>query len=639
MTEMAKSVLFTAAAAASLLVAFAISPSGDVQNLDELVGVRLNQFEVDVAKRLKIVKFDQETASTREFEVAENDGLWSIPSKQDYPADAARQMGEAATCLIDREVLRIAGKSANDHEALGVIDPGTSKLDSKAEGVGTRVTITDANDSVLADMIIGKGVKEAEGQYYVRNADQDVVYVVSLDPEKLSTKFEDWIEDDLLKLNPMDIRRVNIKDYTAELQPILTAAGIQMQVKWDRRGEMTLGYDQGESKWQPEQLQKLDPEKKELVDYELAEGEELNEESLRELRNGLDDLLLVDVERKPSGLSADLKAGSDFLKNQDAANSLIGRGFAPLAITPGAPPEILSTEGEVTCSLQDGVEYVLRFGNLQIGDEEDSSDAPDGNSPAGTAPTGGAPSDEETPDSNDGINRYLFVMARFNESMIEQPELADIPELPAETGPELPAETGETANEGDTTSDDDTTEGDTTEGDTTEGDTTDGDTTEGAGGEGAESEESGEPDSGDRATAGEEAAGETDQAEADGVDDDQTDEDQTDEDQTKKEAEKDDQRARLIAERARIEKENERKLNEYKEKIAAGKERVTELNGRFGDWYYVISNDVYNKIHLSRAEVIKKKEAEAEASGSEAPAGLPGGGLPGLPNLPIGEAN
>ncbi len=563
MTEMARTALFVAAAALSLIVAFAFNPSDDPQNMEELLGTRLNEFEVDVAKRLKIVKFDQETASTREFEVAESEGLWTIPSKQDYPADAARQMGEAVTCLIDREVLRVAGKSAMSHEELGVIDPSTSKLDSKAEGVGIRVTITDSNDTALADMIIGKAVKEVEGQHYVRNANQDVVYVVNLDPEKLSTKFEDWIEEDLLKLNPQDIRRINIKDYSAELQPRLTAGGFQMQVNWDRRGEMTLRYDQSESKWIAERLQQRPPKETELVDFELTNDEQLNEDALGELRTALDDLLLVDVERKPSGLSADLKAGSDFLKNQEAGINLMERGFAPLSLTPDTPPEILSSEGEIICTLQDGVEYVLRFGNLQIskeGEAKDSENASD------------AKSDAEQTSSDDGINRYLFVMARFNESILEKPELAELPELP-----EIEDANGETD-------------------------------TEDANGETdiKDASESKESDPGESASTAE----------------------------TSKDAEE--QRAALLGARKLIEKENERRLNEYQENLEAGQQRVSELNKRFADWYYVISNDVYKKIHLSRNQVISKKENEAEAATGT---GAPAGGLPGLPNLPFGGSN
>ena len=42
------------------------------------------------------------------------------------------------------------------------------------------------------------------------------------------------------------------------------------------------------------------------------------------------------------------------------------------------------------------------------------------------------------------------------------------------------------------------------------------------------------------------------------------------------------------------------------------------MNERFADWYYVISDEVYQKIHLSREDVVKKKEkAEAEEKKAE----------------------
>jgi len=595
MSEMAKTILLIAVAGVSLAVAFASGPSTDVQNLDALVGERLNQFEVEDARRLKIVKFDSDTAETREFEVAENDGLWTIPSKQDYPADAAQQMGEAATVLIDREVLRVAGKNADSHEEFGVVDPSRSSLDSKAEGVGTRVSITDANDKTLADMIIGKPVKEAAGQYFARNADQDVVVVMNLAPEKLSTKFEDWIEDDLLQLSPMDIRRVTIKDYSAELQPVLTAAGLSMQVSWDRRGEFELAFDPQGSKWEPVALQEFDPESKELVPFELDEAQQLNDAALGELRTALDDLKLVDVERKPAGLSADLKGGSDFLKNQDAARSLVAKGFAPLSLEQGAPPEILSTEGEIVCAQDNGVEYVLRFGNLQIGEEGESTSGEPSASAAGETTEDG---DKDTDDnSDDGINRYLFVMARFNESMIEKPKPQELPELPPEVAEEEEEE--EVAIEDET---EDETEKDTAE-------DTDEETTE-------ETEE--------------ETAEDTTKETEEETDSDAPREDASDD--TSDDASEADRDA-ILAAREAIEKENERQQNEYNDKIEAGRKRVAELNQRFGDWYYVISNDVYKKIHLGRDDLIQKKGDEKPAT----PPGPPGGGIPGLPNLPLGN--
>jgi hypothetical protein len=134
-------------------------------------------------------------------------------------------MAAAANALIDRKVLRVAAETAQDHEALGVVDPQSAKLDSNSDGVGTRVIMSDADDKTLVDMIIGKKVKDAEGQRYVRNTNQDVVYIVELDPESLSTNFDDWIEDDLLQLSPFDLTQVFINDYSADLSFGMTQDG------------------------------------------------------------------------------------------------------------------------------------------------------------------------------------------------------------------------------------------------------------------------------------------------------------------------------------------------------------------------------------------------------------------------------
>lgn len=587
MTETAKTLTFMAAGAISLLAAFAVIPGTNTFDESELVGQRLNEFDVDTPKRLKIVKFDAETAEPREFEVAENEGLWTIPSKEGYPADATEQMAAAANCLIDREILRVASTSRSEHAALGVINPSNAKLGAEADSVGTRVIMSD-NDSVLTDMIVGKPVRDAEGQYHIRNTDQDIVYVVELDPSKLTTRFEDWIEDDLLKINPFDIRRVEIKDYTAELMG--TAQGIG--VKWDRRAEMALDYDNTDSKWSAESLKKFDTGQESYVDYKLADDEELDQETLNKLRDGLDDLLLVDVERKPEGLSADLKAGQDFVKDNEAALNLMQKGFAPIGSENGDSVDILSTEGEVVASLQDGVEYVLRFGNLQMeGDGGESKPAADATA-------------DEIEKSEENINRYLFVMARFNESLIEKPELDELPELPEGAEDSTDAEKEES---GEATS--------------VDGEAAENADEEAAGEPASAGGENGEGSDGEVASAtGEEAeSAESEDADAQAT---------SPEDEAKAK-----EIADIIAARKEIEKENQRRLDEYQTKIEEGKKHVAELNERFGDWYYVISDDVFKQVHLSLDNIVKKKGEGEKKDEAAAP---PASGIPGLPNLPLG---
>ena len=85
-----------------------------------------------------------------------------------------------------------------------------------------------------------------------------MVYVVDLNPERLSTNFEDWIEKDLLKLSPWEIEKIQIKDYSAELQPVMTEQGLAIQVAWDPRSDLTLGYDDKGGKWTPIELKKFE---------------------------------------------------------------------------------------------------------------------------------------------------------------------------------------------------------------------------------------------------------------------------------------------------------------------------------------------------------------------------------------------
>jgi hypothetical protein len=74
-----------------------------------------------------------------------------------------------------------------------------------------------------------------------------------------------------------------------------------------------------------------------------------------------------------------------------------------------------------------------------------------------------------------------------------------------------------------------------------------------------------------------------------------------------------------VLERKRIETENERKQKEYDDKIKKGEARARELNARFADWYYVVSEETYRKIHLNRADVIKPKGDEKTGGAGGAP--------------------
>jgi hypothetical protein len=527
------------------------------------------------ARRLKIVEFNEAAATLREFEVAEEDGLWTIPSKNGYPADAARQMAEAATSLMDRKILSIASENAGDHEQFGVIDPLSPKLEVGQKGVGTRVTISDIQNKPLTDLIIGLEVKgTTNNQHYVREANRDVVYIVEIDPKRLSTNFENWIEKDLLKLNAWDIQDVQINDYTAELQTVMTQQGLAIQVAWDPRTELKLGYDDKASKWTAKELKEFDKGTNSYTEFKLADDEELNAEKLDALKTALDDLAIVDVDRKPAGLSANLKAGVDFLDNPEARKDLRSLGFATIPSRDGSSgQELISSEGESIVTMKDGVEYVLRFGDLRM------------DAGGGAEHPAEATAAEKTKAGDKSVQRYLFAMARFNEATVTKPELEALPPLPEEEPQEKSSEPTQDSDPA------------------------------------SSLQQAGEP-------------AQTEDAESDTTKDETS---TTESPKTEVPEKKSPEYERIFAERKRIETDNKRKLDQYNALLEKGRQEVKDLNLRFGDWYFVVANDTFQKVRLGRNDVVKKKSANANSTSADANSsavGAPGSGLPGLPSIP-----
>jgi len=608
MSENAKTIAFVAVGMVAIMIGLLARPSTAELDEETLVDTVLTKSfkNVDDAKSLRIVRFDDASGARREFDVAEQDnGLWTIPSKDGYPADAAEQMAAAATSLIDRKILQVASRSGQDHEQYGVIDPMSAKLEPGQEGVGTRVTMLNDKKEPLVDLIVGKAVKDREGQRYVREAGRDAVYVIEVDRSKLSTNFEDWIEKDLLKLQTWDLQQVDVKDYSAAL--VLSPDGSGLSVERDDRAEFVFGYDDGKGKWTPEKLASFDRgqgKAGEYVEFKLAEDEELNEEKLNGLKTALGDLKIVDVVRKPAGLSQDLKAGAEFVKNEEAFVDLLKKGFTATGGGEGAPTDIISSDGEVIATLKNGTEYVLRFGNVTNVARGEKDDA--------ATPTDAADAAKK---SGDDVHRYMFVMARQNKDAVKQPDLKPLPELPAKEEAK-PAETPAPP--------------DASAPPPAEAATATPPADEAAPADAAKADEAKS-----EATPPAETSP-TDAAEAKKADEAKNDEAPAD--KTPVEQDKDKELEKIMAERKRIEDENQRKTTEYQDLLKKGEEQVKELNLRFGDWYFVVDDDVFKKLRLGRSDVIKKKEppkaedaATPGAANSSPPADATPAGLPAIP--------
>jgi hypothetical protein len=470
------------------------------------------------AASLEIVKYDEELATLAPFKVVQSGGVWVLPSHQNYPADAKDHLAAAATELVDVKALDVVSASPADHATFGVIEPDPEKIKPGMTGIGELVEVRDATGTKLARLIIGKedkrpasGMAAAPGRglRFVRKAGQDPVYRIEIDTSKFTTRFDDWIEKDLLKLSPWDVRRLVLDDYTLGA----VESGGRIRVEQNRKSRIDLTYDDKDAKWSLVKLESF-ADGKTAKEEKLPEGDELASGKLNDLRNALGDLKIIDVARKPAGLSAELKAEEKFTADSEAVTSMQQRGFLPLK-----SGDILSTDGETIVGMKDGVEYVLRFGagTTVAGDTKDDAknDAKEGETAGETA------------------GRYLLVMARFNEGLLEKPQLDPVPDAPEEPVKK--------------------------------------DAPEGKDGEKKDGDAAEKLKAADEAEAKAQAA---------------------------------------LEEKRRVERENRRKQDEYDDQVKAAQKRVRELNSRFADWYYVVSNKEYAKIHLTRDAIAQKKEAE-----------------------------
>ncbi|HXX92842.1 MAG TPA: DUF4340 domain-containing protein, partial [Planctomycetota bacterium] len=166
------------------------------------------------ATSLEVSEYDEKRAKANIFKVAMAGGRWSIPSHHDYPADAEKKLGRVAASMVDIRKETFRTDRPQDYKDLGVLDPLDPNVGG--EGRGRRVILKDTGGRVLCDYIFGKETKEGSGVRYVRVPDQKKVYSAHVKLE-ISTKFEDWIELDLLKATQPSIRKVAIDNYSIDL--------------------------------------------------------------------------------------------------------------------------------------------------------------------------------------------------------------------------------------------------------------------------------------------------------------------------------------------------------------------------------------------------------------------------------------
>jgi hypothetical protein len=605
-----------------------------------------DKYDPLAASTLKIVKVNEELGKVSDFEVTRDrdSGVWTIPSHFGYPADAAAQMSEAANTFINLKVLQVVSERRDEHALFGVVEPDLEKLQAGDQGVGLLVRLQDEKGDNLVNLLVGKPVKDKPGQRFVRIPGQDPIYAVAINTDPLSTDFSRWIESDLLKLSSNDIQTIGIRDYS--ILPSQDGSQV-LSPNYDA----DLSFNTVDGKWSADRI----------VSYQggndaprvIGENEQLNSTKLNEMKNALDSLKLVDVQRKPKGLASDLKVESSLLDDKESVLALVRKGFVPQKGKDGGS-EIYASSGELLVGLRDGVQYLIRFGNSREAQASDQE-----------------PAKDEAPESNSlALDRYMLVTAKLDESKFPSPQLQQIPETyeqwlemearqkaaaagpqisapaegaPAETPavPEAPASTPESTPEPVAGEEPSAEDGGAPP--ATAKDPAPADQPQPEAGEGTEQPPA--PDQPPAKDDGQAAKRRTSlrlvsyqppgegTAEAPGGQVDQPAASQQDPAAPQEAPAADvpltdsEKKERLELAREKISKENQRLIDDRNERLESARKKVAELNARFADWFYVINDKEYKRLRAQLDELIQPK-------GAATPGSDPGAFRPGQFNLP-----
>lgn len=343
--------------------------------------------EPEQAVALEVVTWDDKLSTPRPFRVQLKDGRWSIPSHHDYPADAKKQMSDAAGLLIGLTRDGIRSDDQAQHASFGVIDPMDAGLDN--EGRGTLVKLEDPSGNELAALIIGNEVEGRNGLRYVRTPGKKRTYMASL-ASVPSTAFEEWIDDKLLEAPSSEITKLVFDNYSID-----EATGVQ------ELGEV-VAAEKGDTDWSI---------------GEVPEGKEVDQDALRDVTYAVGDLKIVGVRKKPEGLSRDLTQATGIQLTTDSVMSLQSRGFYMTRAG-----DLLSNEGDVNVITNKGVEFKLRFGEILYGEGDSVTAGSDAEAKAKADPANPDSPEGETEEKEEiAANRFLMITARFSEDFLDKP--------------------------------------------------------------------------------------------------------------------------------------------------------------------------------------------------------------------------
>lgn len=487
-----------------------------------------------LARSLEITGYDTLSGQTQKFVLEYDRGRWRIPSHHGYPADAKDHLEKAAASLIGITRAAVAGRLANAHKRFGVIEPpdstDTDSADAEPlEGIGQRIVLKDEDGNILADYILGKRVADQNNVYFVRLPNENETYHAEIDLD-VSTKFGDWVEKDLLKLNRDALLSIEYSSIE-ELRQVESSKGRPLVVPVKNTTLVHRPDTSPGTKWEVDDLD--------------AEKEEVNTTGVSTIQTALDSLELNGVRQKLKGLTPRLTVDEKlFPKDKNPADyfltlrkELASRGFMmapPIEDKSEAEFVLFGQGGELIAKTNEGLVYHLLLGSEFLGTAQDIEVGKTEVADAKGDDVADPDTHEETRKPKQTLNRFLFIRVEFDESLLgKAPEEPKEPQKPEGLKDEAPP-----------------------------------------------------------------AEGPKDDAKKE----------KTPEELKQEQLRRDYEGQLALYKSQKAVYEEDKK--EFEDKRKAGKAKETELNNRFGEWYYVIPATSYDNLNFTRADIVQAKSAK-----------------------------
>lgn len=187
--------------------------------VDAKVGQNLFEpYETSDVRSIAITQYSSESNSLEQLRVQRKGETWVLPQSGDFEVTLIARVGEVAKSLLDREVLSLATNDEQGHVEFGVVDPIEANNTPNRSSLGLKVELKDGEKGNIANLIIGKPVPgdETGQKFYVRVPGQPAVYELQIPKTIYRTRFENWVDQNLMQLPPPNSTAVKVKNIQVE---------------------------------------------------------------------------------------------------------------------------------------------------------------------------------------------------------------------------------------------------------------------------------------------------------------------------------------------------------------------------------------------------------------------------------------